>query len=398
MIADRNQKPRKNSIQLLMLGAGLDVQGGITSVEKLMLENASPDLQIRHVATFVKGSASRNIMAFLQAIGTLVQVLLRNKADIVHIHFSDRGSTLRKFILAFITLSLRKPFVLHCHGAAYREFYAKLPQFAKTLITAVFSQCDKFIALSESWRDFYSKSFQLTSDQVVVFPNPVVLPPTVPDRQNRPRVTFVFLGRIGKHGGALDTVRSVISFPKQDKGAFDLIQAFADLPSADRQVARLVLAGNGETEAAQQLIADLGLTAHATVYSWLDPIQRDRLLGEADVFVLPSYNEGLPMSMLEAMAWELPVIMTPVGGIPEVITHERNGLLVQPGNHQELTDAMHRLIQDQPLRMTLAKAGRNTVRSLDVDSYMQALTGLYTSILDHRTPKSFSRQRSIEEF
>ncbi|QYO62863.1 glycosyltransferase family 4 protein [Leptolyngbya sp. 7M] len=377
-----NTFANRKFVRVLMLGAGLDVQGGITSVEKLMLDYAPPELKIRHVPTFAKGSATRNIAVFLGAIATLIQALSRNQTDLVHIHFSDRGSTFRKLILAFIILCFRKPFVLHCHGAAYREFYTQLPRVVKELIIAGFSQCAKFIALSESWRDFYSKSFHLSPDQMVVLPNPVVLPAEVPDRSQQQTITFVFLGRIGEHGGALDVVRSVIAFPRQDKGAFDLIRAFAALPESVRAQARLVLAGNGNVEQAQTLIADLGLADRAVVHAWVNPTQRDQLLANASVFVLPSYNEGLPMSMLEAMAWELPVIVTPVGGIPEVITSGRNGLLVQPGNLMELTEAMKRLIQDHQLRNELGIAAQNTVRALDVKHYMQSILKLYVSILE----------------
>lgn len=378
---------RSRPLRLLMLGAGLDVQGGITSVEQLMLDYAPPQLHILHVPTFVKGSVLRNLRTYLQAMLRLIWALLRRQADLVHIHFSDRGSTFRKLILAAIVLMFGTPFVLHCHGAAYREFYAQVPAWAKRMIVAVFSQCAQFIALSESWRDYYAKSFALTPDQITVLPNPVVLPPTCPNRRDRPVVTFVFLGRIGAHGGALDAMRSVISFPRQDKGAFDLIRGFAALPDVVRDRARLILAGNGDVAAAQALIQELGLADAVTVYSWLDADQRDRLLAEADAFVLPSYNEGLPMSMLEAMAWQLPVIVTPVGGIPEVIQSGVNGLLVQPGQQAELVEAMCQLILSETLRLRIGQAARNTVSQLDVNCYGDAMLSIYRSILEEEAVK-----------
>ncbi|MCU0523786.1 MAG: glycosyltransferase family 4 protein [Elainella sp. Prado103] len=370
-------------IRVLMLGAGLDVQGGITSVEKLMLDYAPPELEIFHVATFVKGSTLRNLRIYLGAMLRLIGMLWHDQVDLVHIHFSDRGSTLRKLILAAIVLMFHKSFILHCHGAAYREFYAKVPTWAKRMIVAVFSQCAQFIALSESWRDYYAKIFALTPDQITVMPNPVILPSTIPDRHGRQVTTFVFLGRIGAHGGALDMMRSVISFPRQDKGCFDLIRAFAALPPIVRDQARLVLAGNGDVEKAESLIQELGLTDSVRVHSWLDAAQRDRLLAEADAFVLPSYNEGLPMSMLEAMAWQLPVIVTPVGGIPEVIQSGVNGLLVQPGQQSELVEAMCQIVLSEAIRMQIGKAARETVKQLDVNQYMKEMLISYRLIVSH---------------
>ena len=71
--------------------------------------------------------------------------------------------------------------------------------------------------------------------------------------------------------------------------------------------------------------------------SWVDPQERERLLNESDVFALPSYIEGVPMALLEAMASGLPSITTPVGGIPDVFTHGAEGFLVQPGDVPAIT-------------------------------------------------------------
>jgi glycosyltransferase involved in cell wall biosynthesis len=380
--------------KVLMLGAGLDVKGGITSVEKLILEHAPPELQIHHVATFAQGSALHNVMVFLRAAKILVLTLLTGGADLVHIHFSERGSTLRKAILTLIVLVFHKPLVLHAHGATYKEFYDGLPQLVQHLLGILFRRCTNFIALSESWKAFYSKKFQLQDTQIIVLHNPVQLPSEIPSRVGHQPVIFVFLGRIGKRGGALDQVKSLVAFPQQDKGAFDLIRAFAALPEQERNGAKLVLAGNGDVEMAQQLIQELGLDKQATVYSWLSSEQRDALLAEADVFVLPSYNEGLPMSMLEAMGWGLPVIVTPVGGIPEVINHAENGLLVQPGNQQELVEAMQSLIANEDLRLTVGTAARRSVQYLDIKNYISSLLELYTSVTRQDTAL-VARQRLI---
>lgn len=366
--------------RVLMLGAGLDVKGGITSVEKLILENTPPEVQIHHVGTFAQGSALHNVKVFLLACKTLVQTLITRKADLIHIHFSERGSTLRKAILSLIVLVFRKPLILHAHGATYQEFYAGLPLLIQALLAALFRRCTKFIALSEGWKAYYSETFKLQENQIVVLYNPVKLPSQVPSRVERQQITFVFLGRIGQRGGALDVAKSLVSFPKQDKGAFDLIRAFAAIPEQERASAKLVLAGNGDVDKAQQLIQELGLQEQVTVYSWLSPVQRDELLVKADAFVLPSFNEGLPMSMLEAMASGLPVIVTPVGGIPEVIIHEKNGLLVTPGNQQEIAQAMQSLIKDEDLRLTLGAAARLRVQGLDIKNYICSLQELYTSV------------------
>jgi glycosyltransferase involved in cell wall biosynthesis len=399
-----------------MFGTGLDVKGGVTSVEKLMLDNAGSEIQIRHIPTVAQGSPLHNIMVFLRAIQSLCGAIIQKEVDIIHIHFSERGSTLRKSVLISIGLLFRQPIIIHAHGATYQEFYAGLPKFIQQILVAIIGRSTRIIVLSKSWQTYYSDTFHVDKDRVITLYNPVDLPVSIPNRfstgavllnsaladatptkcQNQgctkiattptheKKLKFIFLGRIGKRGGALDVAKSLMSFPQQDKGAFDLINAFADLAAEDRDRVELFLAGNGDLVAANQLITKLNLTDKITILDWLNPQQRDELLAEADGFILPSYNEGLPMSMLESMAWGLPVIVTPVGGIPEVIIHQQNGLLVEPGNREQLVAAMQSLIRDEDLRISLGMAARQSVESLDVQSYMKSLVEVYTSVIEER--------------
>lgn len=371
---------RSSTIKVLMFGTGLDVKGGVTSVEKLIINNAPPQLQISHVATIGQGSVAHNILLFGKAIQSLIVSIICRDVDVIHIHFSERGSTLRKSILVFIASLFRQSVILHAHGATYQEFYNGLPQGVKNILVALFRKC-RIIVLSKSWQNYYSHEFYLDESKVLVLYNPVDLPPVTPSRKGRKHLKFIFLGRIGKRGGALDLAQSLMSFPKQDKGAFDLINAFAALAEADRHNVELVMAGNGDLAAANQLIADLNLTGKITILDWLDAERRDQLLAAADAFILPSYHEGLPMSMLESMAWGLPVIVTPVGGIPEVITDYQNGLLVEPGIQGQLIKAMQSLIRDESLRLSLGAAGRNSVKDLNINKYMESLAAVYASAI-----------------
>lgn len=369
-------------IKILMLGPSLDVKGGITSVEKLILQFINPPINIKLIPTFAQGSAKTNILVFLKAIITLFTTLLTGQGDIIHVHFAERGSTIRKVILIIIALIFGKPIILHAHGATYQEFYAGLPPIIQKILANLMRKSSKLIALSQSWHDYYLQTWKMTDDQVVILNNPVEIPPHNPNRSEYQQIKFVFLGRIGRRGGALDQMKSVMSFPGQDKGAFDLIRAFSNLHEIQRNQAELILAGNGDIESAQKLVHDLGMSEKITIYSWLNPEERDKILAEASVFILPSYNEGLPMSMLEAMAWGLAIITTPVGGIPEVIINGENGLLVEPGNQAQITQAMGKLIDDKNLRLKLGEKARNDVHKFDIYHYISDLTSLYLSVVN----------------
>jgi glycosyltransferase involved in cell wall biosynthesis len=347
-------------LKILMLGESLDRQGGIVSVEKLILEQTPAEIAISHLATLPNGNTINKIVVFMQAIGSLCWRLSQQEVDIVHIHVSERGSAFRQAITTTIAWLFRKPVIIHTHSAEFREFYAHLPQIVKTGLNWAFGKSTRFIVLSQSWQKFYIDRLGLPAESVVVLPNPVKLPRSIPERTNSDLVKLLFLGRIGDR-----------------KGAFDLIKAFAAMPPAQQQHTHLILAGDGEGERARYLISDLNLTASITILDWVNEQQRDELLAQAHVFILPSYNEGLPMALLEAMSWGLPVITTPVGGIPELVICGTNGLLVNPGEIDELSAALQSLVTSEQLRLQLGNAARATVMPFEVSKYFSQLADVY---------------------
>ncbi|MDZ7960110.1 MAG: glycosyltransferase family 4 protein [Aulosira sp. DedQUE10] len=350
-------------MQILMVGASLEQNGGIATVEKLIIQYISPNIQIQHITSHDEGSIIHRGIVFAKALVKLLWCLSIQKIALVHIHLSDGGSVLRKAILVIVALIFGKPVLMHAHGAEFHLTYSKLPQWAQKPVSWIFRQCQRFIVLSNTWQDYYVTNLGLNPKQVIVMPNPTELPAQVANRQNITQVNLVFCGRVG-----------------QRKGAFDLIEAFAKLPDSQKASTQLILAGDGEITKAQQLAASLNLTEKVTFLGWINSKQINELLSQANIFVLPSYNEGLPMAILEAMGWGLPIIATPVGGIPELLVNNHNGLLVTPGNIQQLTQAIQLLIADESLRLSLGKVARQNVEKFDIRNYCHNLAETYYSI------------------
>ncbi len=360
-VTPRAPAPREARVKVLQMGPALDVRGGVSSVEQLICDYLPPYASIRHVATMTEGSRFAHAAAFVRSVFSLTRALEGIEPTIVHIHFASRGSTLRKLILANMVLRARRPLILHAHGAGFDQFHRGLPGPVRSLVNRTLQQASVLIALSSQWRDFYVHECEVSPSQVVVLPNPVRVPARVPDRAGRAEVQFLHLGRLGKR-----------------KGGYDLVNAFAALPDAMRARARLVLAGDGDVEGMKKLAAPLG--DRVRVLSWIDAQERDRLLAESDVFVLPSYAEGVPMSLLEAMAAGLPCITTPVGGIPDVFTHGSEGLLVAPGDAGQLRAAMSTFIGDEPARLAAGKRAYESARAFDVHAYARRLADIYQRI------------------
>ncbi|MEB3887038.1 glycosyltransferase family 4 protein [Lyngbya sp. CCY1209] len=342
-----------------MLGPNPDEKGGMGKVSKLIRENVAESIEIQYISTW-NGKDANRLTNFAQALMAFLWQLIGGKVDLVHIHISERGSVLRKSIIILISLAYQKPIILHTHGAEFTQFHEELPKPIKRAVNWMFQQCNYVIALSESWKQFYIKNCHLAPDRVIRMYNPVTIPSRIPNRSSSHPLKFVFLGKI--------TPR---------KGIDDLLNAFASLPIDQQNQVQIVLAGTGEEEAAKQLAKQLGIENHVKFPGWIDEKQRDDLLSQAQAFLLPSYQEGLPMALLEAMSWELPCITTPVGGIPEVITDQETGLLVEPGNVQKLACAMQTLIENESLRLRIGKASREKAKDLDIKRYCVFLSDIY---------------------
>lgn len=347
-----------------MLGDSLLHQGGITTVQKLIMKYRSPTLDIHHIATHERGTVAHRIIYFGHGLLRFIGHLLTRKVELVHIHLADGGSIPRKVIVALTALLFRHPVVMHAH-AEVDLTYKALPVIAQKALGLIFRHCSQFIILSPNLQDFYVNHLHLDEKKVVVLPNPIELPESVPHRlpaldEKAQELVILFLGRISSR-----------------KGAFDLIQAFSRLPMRQERSLKLLLAGDGEIEQAKHLVEQLQLADRVSFLGWIDGNHRNALLAKADMLVLPSYNEALPMALLEAMAWGVPVITCPVGGIPDVVVSDENGLLVPPGDVQQLSEAMQSLIDNPSLRQSLGLAAQGRVAEFDVRRYVMKLEKIY---------------------
>jgi glycosyltransferase involved in cell wall biosynthesis len=154
------------------------------------------------------------------------------------------------------------------------------------------------------------------------------------------------------------------------KGVFDLLPALRRLKDAGLRF-RMVFVGPGEREGeweqALQMREWLGV---ADVAEFTGTLQGDDLYGRfraGDVFVMPSYTEGLPVVLFEAGVFQMPVVTTPVGAIPDLIAHERNGLLVEPGRTDQIVAAIEWMVRDHDTRERLGRQLKQDVQAFHPD-------------------------------
>lgn len=297
---------------------------------------------VERVASYVDGSFAQKQWVLLKGLARFIHLLATRRVGLVHCHSAMRGSFWRKGLFASIARLFRVPVILHLHGSEFKPFYQSQPGFLKGRIRHNLERADKLLVLSESWQQFVGSIAPAAHIEVV--PNYVPLPP-LPDLSARAGNQVLFLGLVGDR-----------------KGVFDLIPAFAEVRKRHPD-ARLIIGGNGEIDRAAALIAELGMEDAITLAGWIDGDAKADLLSKSDIYVLPSHNEGLPMSVLEAMAMHQPVVTTRVGGIPELITDGADGLLIEAGNCAALTEALSTLLGDAARRKELGRAARARIEA-----------------------------------
>jgi len=169
------------------------------------------------------------------------------------------------------------------------------------------------------------------------------------------------------------------------KGAWDLLEAAACVKKHIPNV-RVMFAGNGEMNELNTRAAALGIESAVDVRGWIEGRAKMQMMAECAVVVLPSYTEGLPMTVLEAMATGAPIVATKVGGIPDVVEDGVDGLLVEPGDIVGLAHALEQLLASSALRAKLSLAAKSkVVERFTPQRIIPTIEGLYRELGISRT-------------
>lgn len=343
-MADPDVPAVRSCRTVLMVGTDLAGMGGIrTVVEGYVQAGLFEKIACTYVATHRPGSHWTKLVAAATGWTRVAWRLATLDAPLVHVHLSSRASFWRKAVVCLLARLARRPYLLHVHGSEFADFYEECSPVARRIVRGVLARADLVLALSEAWRVTLERISPRARIEVLM--NAVPLPALEdlrPAGESQP--TLLFLGEIAPH-----------------KGVCELAHAFARVTERFPRL-NLVYAGTGSAmEEVRRLPAQLQLEDRIECTGWLEAERKRAVLAAATIFVLPSYVEGMPMALLEAMSWGLPTIATAVGGVPEVVTHQVNGLLIKPGDVDALADAIARLMSDSLLRERLGNAARETV-------------------------------------
>lgn len=351
------------AIRVLMCGSDIQrVKGGMVTVVCNYLQYGGWEKSgITYLATHTEGSRARKTLRFAAAGLRAAAALLRGRYDLVHLHIAERGSFYRKALLVRLCRRLHVPVVLHHHGAEFEDFYAKLDEKKKAYVKQVFEAASVNLVLSEFLRGQLLE--KAPAARVTVLHNAVEAPPEREYRLEARRI--VMLGRQGWR-----------------KGSFDLLEAAARADGQLPEDVKLWMCGDGDVDAVKQKAEELGVAHRLAHAGWVDGGEKAACLAEAMVHVLPSYREGLPMSILETMGRGIPNISTRIASIPEVIRDGETGFLMEPGDVDRLSALLVRLAGDWGLRDRLSREGHRLVaEGFSLSQNIRQLEGIYERLV-----------------
>lgn len=288
-------------------------------------------------------------------------MLFVRSVKIVHIQGAAFASFERNVFFVKVGKLFGKKVVMHMHCADFESYYN--PSKHKQRIVDTINACDLYLVLSDSWKQYF-ESIGVKSNIIKVLNNTITPPVTKRVKRSTDILNLLYLGVIG-----------------QRKGIYDILNALKDNKEMFDGKVVLRIGGNQEEEKLQACINEYGLQGMVKFEGFVSGEKKIECLNWADVYILPSFNEGLPIGILEAMSYRHPIISTPVGGIPEVVKDGVNGIMVKPGNVQEIAKAISAFVGDKKLVEEYGMHSIELVKPYLPETVFAALSEMYSHLI-----------------
>lgn len=349
-----------NKPRVLMIGPGRDVMGGISTVVNNYFHcGLDKKIELYYLPTMEDGSKLKKLIVAAKAYAKFGNLL--KKYDIIHVHMAAQASFDRKALFVKRAKAAGKKIIIHQHAADFDKYFLEEVDYAKREgIKQIFSMADKIIVLSEEWADFFG-NYVCNKEKIEILHNGVITPEY--EKTSYSDHNVLMLGRLGQRKGTYDLLKAI---PK----------VVAEIPDA-----MFYLGGDGDVEQCKKIASEQSLENHITFLGWVRGEDKEEYLRKCSTFVLPSYHEGMPMSVLEAMSYGLATISTNVGGIPQVIEQGVSGIRIEAGDVDALLDALLSVLRDDGIKRKLGIAGRERIREkFDFTANVDALNWIYKRV------------------
>lgn len=351
-------------MRIIFIYPGPLALGGITAVVDNYSKSAfSRQYNCAYFGTSTEsGHCGKFVYTLLRLFNFLFLVTVK-RPGVVGIHTSSGMSFLRKSLFGLAAKSLGIPVVYHVHPSHFYDFYVSGNSLKKAYVRKNLALSDALIFLTEDMA--FKFRLEFPNKKIFVLPNPV----NVDEYQSVPRSTMernynlLFLGWI-----------------IAGKGVYDIVDVMRDVIEEYPSV-QFIFAGNKEVEILRAKIRESGVEKNASMLGWVEKDEKIKLLRSSRLLLLPTYTEGIPNVLLEAMASGLPAITTPVGGIPSIFSEGTNGYYVTPGNQVDLKTMVLRLLNDDLECERLSRATQTASYEYDVETVGSKLATIYSTLL-----------------
>ncbi|CUV66435.1 conserved membrane hypothetical protein [Sulfurovum sp. enrichment culture clone C5] len=337
------------------------LKGGIASVLSVY---AKYDKSFKFLPTYSSENNFKNILLFpIKYFNILFFLIIHSNYKIIHIHGASRISFYRKYFI-FLSLKylLRRKVIYHIHGGEYHLFENESNSLVKKMIHNMVEQSNAIICLSREWKGFFETKFN--PQKTIVLNNIIPMPIKKNKTTNSGTIQFLFLGKI-----------------VDGKGIFDLINMAYNHKDYLNDKVKIIIGGNGEVDYLQSKIKRMNIGNIIRYVGWVSGSKKDDLLIDSDVYILPSYNEGLPISILEAMSYKMPIIATAVGGIPRIVQNNVNGILIQPGDQEALFERIKYFTENREKIKAYGQASFEIVKDFLPEKVIGDLHNIYANVL-----------------
>ncbi len=287
---------------------------------------------------------------------TACALLFNRNVEIVHIHTASYNSFKRSTYFVNLAKRFHKKVILHIHGGGFREYFITNPSWIKNELL----KADYIVALTDIWKEYFQDELHLPHVATV---NNIISAPQIRNVKHDSRLHLLFLG-----------------FIIDQKGIFDLVEVIKEHKNDWEGKLKLHVGGSHEVDRLNTYIKDNGLENLIQYEGWVSGDKKIDLLNLMDAYILPSYTEGLPISILEALSYGKPVITTHVGGIPEVV-NEKNGYLFTPGDRKAMYEIINSIIDNPAILREKAKDALESVESNFPTKIADVLESVYKEIL-----------------
>lgn len=344
-------------MKVLMIGPARSVNGGISAVvNNYYKAGLDKKVQLQYIGTMEDGSKWHKLKIAVKAFMEFVTKV--SKYDLVHIHMASDSSLYRKLPFICLTKIFGKKLIIQQHGGNIKCFYySECGKKRQKLIKKILQKADVFLVVAPYLKDIFKDIVE--EEKIIIFPNAIEIPTKIAPDYNKQNL--LFLGRLCKEKGINELLEAV-------KG---LKQEFQDL--------QLYLGGVWVEEELEKKAKECKEFVH--YLGWVDSGKKEEYLQKCNIFVLPTYFEGLPMSLLEGMAYGCACIATEVGGIPQVVTDGKDGILIPAKEVGSLKEVLKKLLEAPILQEELGKNARKTVKEgYDINKSVQKLLQVYQSV------------------